>query len=221
MKIISLIFIVLLFAAATAFAQCPSLTITGPEGITNPGDQMTFRLDVSKPDVKYFWTVSVGTIIEGQGTPMIVVVTDKATSASNVTATVDVQGLRPDCARRASQSAPLAAGISCGLVMDEWEGLKPNDERGRFDVFFAELSNNPLNIGIVVLQVTEQERFSSSNKRLQRAVKHAKFREFDLNRIWFVLDLTGKSRTSVYRMPPDADMKPCDGTCITIKGGDL
>jgi len=111
--------------------------------------------------------------------------------------------------------------IGCGNVVDEWEGLKPNDERGRLDAFFAELSNNPLNTGIVVLLVTEKERFDSGNKRLQFVVKNVKFRKFDLNRIWFVLEHSDESRTKVYRVPPGADLIPCNDTCITIKGGDL
>jgi hypothetical protein len=111
--------------------------------------------------------------------------------------------------------------IECGNVVDEWEGLKPNDERRRLDLFFAELSNNPLNTGVVVLQITEKERFDSGNKRLQFVVKHVRFRKFDLNRIWFVIERTGYSRTKVYRVPPGADLMPCNGVCITIKGGDL
>ncbi len=141
-------------------------------------------------------------------------------SGSNVTATVEINGLLPDCRKNASESAPVYF-LPEGLVIDEWEGLKPNHERARLDSFFAELSNNPLNTGIVVLQLTENERFDSGNTRLKFVVKHVRFRKFDLNRIWFVLDRSGDSRTKVYRVPPGADMMPCDAVCITIKGGDL
>ena len=105
--------------------------------------------------------------------------------------------------------------------MDEWYDLKPNDIRGRLDSFLAELSNNEFNLGVVVIEVTEKERFDSGNKRLQFVVKHVKFRKFDLNRIWFVIERVGYSSTKVYRVPPGADLIPCSATCITIKGGDL
>jgi hypothetical protein len=214
-------FFVLLLAASLAVAQCPLLKVTAPEGLTNLGDPMTFRLNSPKADLKYFWTVSAGTITEGQGTAVIVVSTDRSMAGADLTAIVEVQGLRPDCLNRVSSSSAIATAISCGLVMDEWEGLKANDERARLDSFFAELSNNPFNIGFIVLEVTEQERFKASNKRLQLAVKHARYRGFDLSRLWFVLDRTGRSRTAIYRVPPGADVRPCDSTCITIKGGDL
>jgi hypothetical protein len=210
-----------LLSCGVCFGQCPTLSIVGPDGLTSPGDPMTFRLEPARSDLKYSWAVSVGTISKGQGTPVIVVATDSSMSGSNVTATVDIQGLRPDCVKRASESAPIEQVIVCGLVMDEWEVLKPNDVRGRLDAFLAELANNPLNTGIVVLHVTDKERFDSGNKRLQLVVKHAKFRGFDLNRIWFVLERNEYSKTKVYRVPPGAAMMPCDGPCITIKGGDL
>ena len=220
-RLLSIAFVTLLLCGVD-FGQCPTLSVIGPPGLTDRGDSMTFRLEDARSDLRYSWTVNAGTIIKGQGTPVIVVATDKSIEVVNITATVEVEGLRFDCLKSASGSAPLVPTIVCGLVIDEWEGLKPNDERGRLDSFFAELSNNPLNTGIVVLRVTEKERFDSGNKRLQFVVKHIKFRRFDLNRIWFVLDRSEYGlRTAVYRVPPGADLKPCDGVCITIKGGDL
>ena len=207
--------------AGSVSGQCPSITVVGPEGLTRIGGTMTFRVEPRRSDLKYSWTVSEGTIAKGQGTPVIDVVTDETMAGRSLTATVNIAGLRPDCPASASEAAPVDPGIGCGLVMDEWEGLKPNDERGRLDAFFAELANNPTNTGVVFLNVTEKERFDSANKRLKLIVNHAKFREFDLNRIWIVLDRTGSSRTKIYRVPPGAEMVPCDATCITIKGGDL
>jgi hypothetical protein len=221
MRLLSLAFIALWFACTSASGQCPSITVIGPMGVTNPGDKMTFTATISRTNsrLEYSWDVSAGTIVDGQGTLAIVVATDTAMAGANVTATVDIQGLRPDCASRASESAPVAP-LSEDPILDEWEGLKPNDERARLDSFFADLENNPLNTGIIVLHVNEKERFDSGNRRLKIVVKHARFREFDMNRIWFVLDRTGDRRTKLYRVPLGGDLMPCDATCLTIKGGD-
>ena len=221
MKLVVTTVFAFFIGASTSFAQCPTISVVGPTGVTQPGDPMTFRVDIQRSDVKFFWTVSAGTIVEGQGTTAIVVSTDNSMAGANVTATIDVSGLRPDCIRTRSESAPIDFGIVCDLVLDEWGGLKPNDVRSRLDNFFAELANNPLNRGVVVLHVNDNERFDSGNKRLKFVVKHARFRELDLNRIWFVLDQTGLMRTQVYRVPPGADMRPCAAICVTIKGGDL
>jgi hypothetical protein len=57
------------------FGQCPTLSVVGPPGVTNPGDKMTFRVDGGAVDLKYSWTVSAGTIVGGQATPAIFVAT--------------------------------------------------------------------------------------------------------------------------------------------------
>jgi hypothetical protein len=219
------VFVALLFTLfvgiSHSLAQCPTITVTGPAGVTRQGDTMTFRVEVDRSDLTFSWTVNDGTITKGQGTSSIEVTTNAPTAGSNITATVEVQGLPLDCTRVASESAPVWDG-GCGLLLvDEWESLRPNDERGRLDSFFIELSNNPANTGVVVLQVAHKERFDSGNKRLQLVVRHARFRKFDLNRILFVLDRTGRSRTKLHRLPPGEDPFACDGPCITIKGGDL
>jgi len=72
---------------------CPDLSVTGPAGVTNPGDSMTFTANVSggtQQNVTYNWSVSSGTISSGQGTPSITVATDTSMAGGNVTATVSI-----------------------------------------------------------------------------------------------------------------------------------
>ena len=79
---------------------CPAISVTGPSSVVQPGETMTFTANVSggsQTDVTYDWSVDKGTIIEGQGTPVITVSTE-GLSDTTVTATVLVGGLCEKCA---------------------------------------------------------------------------------------------------------------------------
>ena len=204
---------------APALGQCPTITVIGPPGVTQPGEKMIFRVEsaIVEPKVEYRWTVSDGTIIEGQGTPAITVATDRSMAGANVTAAVDVDGLASGCKKSASGLAPVMHFIE-GQPVDQYGTLKANDERTRLDTFFIELANNPTSIGLIVLTGVNQ-RHDSRNPRIRLIVKHIRFREFDLERIWFAFEESGVRRTVLWRVPPGADL-PCD-ECPVVKGGDL
>ena len=92
-----LLFLCLCSAAQEQITGCPSVSVSGPAGIVEPGGIATFivrmdaRVKAYKPSYK--WSVSAGEIIRGQGTPQIgVLVPDSA-----FTATVDVGGLPDGC----------------------------------------------------------------------------------------------------------------------------
>src|SRR5262249_15955125 len=87
-----------------ATSGCPSISVTGPAGIVKNGEIMTFTADVkgNAPDIKYVWSLSEGTIESGQGTPTINV--RKLVDFASVTATLEIKGLRTECANRASET---------------------------------------------------------------------------------------------------------------------
>lgn len=214
------ILVLTLSLAGVLFAQCPTIAVIGPAGVTQFGDEMKFRAEVNAvgPRLEYSWSVSAGTITEGQGTAAIAVATDRSMAGGNVTATVTVGGLPPGCEKTASEIAPIDA-IPCGMPVDEWANLKPNDERSRLDSFFAELSNNPDNIGLVTLVLTSTELLGAENSRVRFVLRHAAFRKFEKGRIWFALESGEIKRTTLRRVPPGAET-PCD-KCLLIKGSDL
>jgi hypothetical protein len=183
---------------------CPSVTVTGPAGVTDRGGAMTFTANVSggtAQNITYNWTVSAGTIASGQGTPSITVTAP--TDAPNVTAEVTV-GLDVDCncPKTASETAPVAPEILPVLV-DEFGKLPNDDIRGRLDSFFAELSNNPNNQGYIINYGTDKE--IAARERL--ITNHIAFRNFDRSRITLVrggASADGEPRTKLYRIPPGA-----------------
>jgi hypothetical protein len=184
--------------------NCPTGSISGPAGVTNPGDTMSFTLNLSGgPDVTYNWTVSGGTIETGQGTPSIVVRTSMAEAGTTITATVALGGLDPacSCTTSYSESGPVQPKPDAVLV-DEF-GKMPNDDiRGRLDLFFTELSNNPNNQGYIINYGTDKD-IAAREKLI---TNHITFRKFDRSRITLVRggDTGEGAKTKLYRIPPGA-----------------
>ncbi|MBA2379998.1 MAG: hypothetical protein H0V76_10550 [Blastocatellia bacterium] len=185
--------------------ECPSISVTGPAGITAPGETMNFTANVvGGGAVTYNWSVNRGTIESGQGTPSITVRTSSADAASNVTATVNIGGLDPacDCPATASDSGPVD-DVPQPILVDEFGALQNDDIRARLDQFFIELQNNPTNQGYVInygtnAQITARERLITN---------HITLRRFDRSRITLVRggDAGIGVNTRLYRVPPGAD----------------
>ena len=186
--------------------NCATLSVTGPAGITTPGDVMTFTANVSggsQTTTTYNWTVSAGTIESGQGTPSITVRTDEALAGGNVTATVNIGGADPacNCPTSASETAPVAARPEAVLI-DTFGNLPADEIRGRLDTFFAELQNNPNNQGYIINYGTDRQ--IAARERL--ITNHIAFRNFDRSRITLVRggDTGEGPTTKLYRIPPGA-----------------
>jgi len=185
--------------------QCATVDVTGPAGITAPGETMTFTANVTAGtyDPTYNWTVSGGTIESGQGTPSITVRTTPEMAGTSVTATVDIGGAPADCSCTVSDSE--TAGVAPrpdAILVDEFGAMPNDDVRGRLDLFFAELSNNPNNQGYIINYGTPAQ--VAARERLIR--NHITFRGFDPSRITLVNGGdTGTQNTRLYRVPPGAD----------------
>jgi hypothetical protein len=115
--------------------ECPTLAITPQAGIVVPGDVMQFVLNVSDPTPSKFtfdWTVSAGTIVEGQGAMILKVRTP--TDPTDVTATVQVGGLPQSCTTTVSETA--RAPIADPGVVDDYGPLPLADEKSRLRQLF-------------------------------------------------------------------------------------
>jgi len=79
--------------------SCPALSIDGSLDVGRTKPLMTFNLSMSGGQVikpTYSWTVSAGKIIRGKGKPSITVDTT-GVKAEDITATVKIGGLAPEC----------------------------------------------------------------------------------------------------------------------------
>jgi len=152
---------------------CPTVSISCPTDQVNAGTPATVSVNLSGGDpnasVTYNWTVSSGTITSGQGTPSITI--DTTGLDGNVTATVELGGLPPECDRSKSCSFSVLKPVvkeNC-TKFDEYSDLKFNDEKARLDNFASTLQQNPGAQGYYVI-------FGScdgeADQRSQRAVDY-------------------------------------------------
>lgn len=190
----------------TANTSCPTISVTGPAGITQPGDKFQFvgtvEGDVPK-NLSFQWVVSAGgKITEGQETLNISVDAEWPSGGISITGTLNVLGLPEGCVKSASETAGV---IICGLVplIDEFGKLPKNDIRGRLDTFFAELSDNPSNQGYIINYGTDREMAT----REKLITNHVNLRSFDRSRITIVRggDALAGVNTKLYRVPPGSD----------------
>ena len=214
---------IVLLTASSAFTECPTITVVGPSSVTNPGEKMTFRAEIGTagPKLEYRWSVSAGTIVEGQGTAEIGVAIDGSMEGTNVSARVEVLGLPPVCPSTASGIGPVAM-LPIREPIDKWRDnmLNADERRARLDNVFFHLAQNPHWTALVVLSVGPDERLDGRNKRIRFILHHARVRRFDKSRIWFAFERGPLTETVLWSFSPDVTDRPCDG-CLIIKGGDI
>ncbi|HEV7699791.1 MAG TPA: hypothetical protein VGO43_06155 [Pyrinomonadaceae bacterium] len=163
--------------------SCGTLSVSGPSGVVAPGSPMTFTANVSGGgDVTYNWAVSAGTISSGQGTSSITVDTT-GLAGQNVTATVDLGGLDPNCGcpSNASETGSVQ-GLPTATQIDEFGKVTNDDIKARVDGFYTQLNNNPAAQGYVI------NYGSPADIKARRAaiMKAIAFRKYDPSRLTFV-----------------------------------
>lgn len=186
---------------------CPTLSVTPPAGVTTAGETMTFTANVSggsQPSVTYNWTVTSGTITEGQGTPVIRVATTPEMAGGSVTATVQISGICDVCTERtASETAGIAQIIGSSEV-DRFGALQPDDVKARIDNFYVtQLNNNPSAQGYIINYGTEKQN-ADREKQIRKAIS---FLKLDPSRVIIVNSVVttgGDVRTVFYVVPAGA-----------------
>ncbi len=193
--------------AQTSSHACPKLVLRSPAGITQPGDPMEFRVEADIPEalkgLKFDWKVD-GRSFSGQGTPVIQIATERKDANSNITAEVKILGEAAKCSVYLSDSGGVAPRLP-NESLDEWGKLDPNDIRGRLDVLFSSLSNNPKYEGVLVLSFGTEETRAYKLRRLNLIYNHIIFRKFDQRRISFFLGKDTFERTVVWQIPAGFD----------------
>jgi hypothetical protein len=217
---LSLAFLILL-ASGFSFGQddniaCPPIKVTGPEGFELPESSISIRADVDSnvTNLTYEWTVRNGKILSGQGASVVMVMT----TFSDLEVEVRVNGLSPECPSTVAKIVRISPGDP--VEHDQFGELKLSDEKARLDEFFIELQKNPSDRGFFRLAMTDKERLDVKTSRLQRIVKRARYRGFDLGRLVFGLTKGTRVSTTLYKWPSGVAFFPCD-ECLIIYGRDL
>jgi hypothetical protein len=122
---------------------CPDVAIVCPTNL-EIDQPLTFKADVTGGNVVappvFAWTVSAGTIIEGQGTNTIKVDT-RGLAGQIVKASLSVGGYHLECGADCQVSIPLPKLTVTRF--DEFPDLARNDEKARLDNFAIALQDDP------------------------------------------------------------------------------
>lgn len=183
--------ILLLTLASVVSAQTPvTCGIVGIDGPTkvDPGEALQFKvrttgtLHTTKPEFK--WTVSVGTIMGGQGTDQISVDTVRL-GGQEVTVTVELSGVTLGCNGSASTTVQVEPPpIGCGRPFDEYGDIKFEDETARLDNFVIQIFNIPLSSGYILMTAGQKTYRNEATQRLNRAKSYlVNVRNIDPSRI--------------------------------------
>jgi hypothetical protein len=131
---------------------CPFISISCPTDLLMCGAPATVSVNVSGGDpnlnLKYKWRVSAGKIVAGQGTPQITV---DIQTGETVTATVEVEGLPPECDRTESCSLSIVCDPLEARKFDEYGSVSRMNEEVRLDNFRVQLQQEPDSQGYVFI----------------------------------------------------------------------
>jgi PKD-like domain len=130
---------------------CPNVSVSCPTSVVI--DQpITFTSNVTGGIPAgahiYEWSVSAGTIIEGQGTPTIKVDT-RGLAGETIRATLTMGGLPLNCSDSCAVQVPIPQR-TC-RKFDEFPAIARNDEKARLDNYGIELQNDPTSTAYVTV----------------------------------------------------------------------
>jgi hypothetical protein len=142
---------VLVNACAPVRPVCPAVEVSCPTalGIDQPVT-FTSRYTGGTAGINpvYNWTVSAGTIVEGQGTDTIKVDTT-GLAGQTVRAAVSLGGYNLECAANCAVTMPVPTFAS--RRFDEFPDISRNDEKARLDNFGIEMQNDPSATAFVII----------------------------------------------------------------------
>jgi hypothetical protein len=163
---------VLVNACAEVRPVCPAVEISCPTAVAI--DQpLTFssKLSGGTPGMNpvYNWTVSAGTITEGQGTDTIKVNTT-GLAGQTIRASLSVGGYNLECAADCAVSIPVPKLVS--RRFDEFPDISRNDEKARLDNFGIELQNDPTSTGYVIVYPGKSGKRGEVQQHAARVVEY-------------------------------------------------
>jgi len=204
MKIASVV-LSFLFAALTVSAQvnpqCPNISVTGPAGLIQPGELIPFTVTVKPTEstLTYKWTVNVGKIIEGQGTPTIKII--DVPVASTLTAAVEVGGLPSECPKTASETVSDLNGFSKPKAekLDIFTLPLSSVSNKRFQSITDAINSNPTSQSFIFIPANHKVR-DELVSRLYKMIHE----NLDFPRITFIETEAGSKIIEVWLVPPGA-----------------
>jgi hypothetical protein len=191
--------------------NCPTLTVSGPGSEVAVGDMMTFTANASGgtgDGLIYNWTVSGGTIAEGQGTPVIKV---SGAKCDNVTATVEIGGsaLCPDggCKTTASDSGSFACPAVPTVatkVNEQGKAVDDDVKKALQDIRDTDFQSDPT----ATLYIINRGSAKEKAVRVRQLNKAIPFLGMDASRIKIVDGGSAPALVTEYYMVPAGAQNP-------------
>lgn len=179
--------------------ECPTIGITGPAGLTRPGDTANYsvQVDTNGKDFKleYLWTISSGEIISGQNTPSITVRFENM----GVTATVEIKGLPEGCPNMESEDGGCGLRPEAPVFLDSFPGRITAKEKARFNEIWDQLEANPNARGVIFLAGTVPQ-IKANKKMIASFITRLRK---DPMRVTFI-DVYGDEMTEFWLVPSGA-----------------
>ncbi len=151
--------------------SCPTVGIVCPDRVVL-GEPLTFSSNISGGSANvapiYNWTVSAGTITEGQGTSTIRVDTT-GLAGQSLTATLSMGGYTLDCSATCTVQFPVP--VEC-KKFDEFPNIARNDEKARLDNYAIELQNDPTATAYVIVYPGQRGRPGEVQQHTTRIVDY-------------------------------------------------
>ena len=198
----------ILVAAGQAASQsaCPSIRITGPSGILNPGDLAMFSAGVDGVDMtslRFHWSVTDGTVEEGSGTSSVQVRAPKSLEVGTVRVSLKVDGLPTSCPSESESFAPYGPTCILPLLLNEYGRIPIKWELAQLDLVAHELDPS-INILVFVLFSDQDEQKAKVDTRIARIRNHlVRVRKVPPSGIVFLFGGNLGNRTAIYRVPKE------------------
>jgi hypothetical protein len=210
------------FDPPTAPAQdCPIIKISAPQEVLGPryfDNKLYVELDPPRDGLSFFWTLTSGSILSGQGTARLKVEPPDVMDCENkeMTATVRVEGLPPGCTAKATREFEVTTGNCDVFPLSEYGPATFVDERAQIDNLAIQMSNNPKAQAFVVFRIAKQHAGRVAQQRLERFRRILKQRKYSADKIAFYYQTSERNLTTMW-LEPDGSLKVPDcGDCTLI-----
>lgn len=176
---------------------CPAIEISCPTSVAL-GEPLTFSSNYTggvpaNVTPVYNWTVSAGTITEGQGTPTIRVDT-VGLGGQTVRASLSMGGYNLECNAECAVTIPLPK--LSNKKFDEFPDITRNDEKARLDNFAIELQNDPTSTAYVIVYPGRKSKRGDVQLHAGRVVEYlVNSRNLDKHRI---VTLVGPAKDELF-----------------------
>ena len=204
--------------AQNGYQQCPSVVVSGPAGMTRPGDNIKVSAIVtpSFQNAKYSWYSSAGKIIKDQESPTASIRTTIEDNFSEIVVRVEIDGLPKYCPSSATAKFGINNGIYDVFPIDEFRwNISKLDEAARLDNLAIQLNeSSEFDFAYIVLGTEKGRNVVEQRIRRMKDWLFNKRKFPNKTRYIFLLERSGREEIKFWLVPPK--YHPCPIECVEI-----